>query len=284
MRRLGLVLPVVAVVTVVLAQPAGATYPGKVGLIAYSDSTGQIATMKSDGTGVEVLTSSFVFAEMPQYSANGKWIVFDAYDGVQYDIYKMRQDGTHLTQLTNDAAADFAPSFSPDGKKIVYTPGDSTIWVMNADGTHTHQLSAGPGVAPRYSPDGKKIVYAGGGYTNEINVMKADGSRDHAITSDTFYDAHPDWSPDGKRIAFVSDRSGNLQAWVMNADGSHRIQVTAAPAGVPGGPEFSPNGKRIADWDVTNVVVVRLDGTGYHVVGPATGMSCCVAWQPLPKR
>jgi hypothetical protein len=69
----------------------------------------------------------------------------------------------------------------------------------------------------------------------------------------------------------------------MEADGSHPVQVTTVPAsGAMGAPEFSPNGKKIADWDSNNSFVVNLDGTKYHVVGATT--SCCVGWQPLPKR
>jgi len=284
MRRVGLVLAVVAVVMVVLAQPAGATFPGKVGRIAYTGGANQIATVKPDGTGVKVLTSfpTGAYAEASQYSANGKWIVFDALVVGQWDIWKMRQDGSRLKQLTNDANDDLVPSWSPDGKKIVFARDAGWIWVMNADGTHAHQLTVGSGSFPRYSPDGKEIAYQS--YADsEIHVMKADGSSDHAITSNAFSDGFPDWSPDGKKIAFMSDRSGSAQAWVMEADGSHPVQVTTVPAsGAMGAPEFSPNGKKIADWDSNNSFVVNLDGTKYHVVGATT--SCCVGWQPLPKR
>jgi len=278
MRRVGLVLAVVSLVTVLLAQPAVATFPGKNGRIAYTDAAFQIATMKPDGTGIKVLTSfAGGWAGTPQYSPNGRWIVFSADNGVQYDIYKMREDGTRLRQLTDDVNTDTHPSFSPDGKKIVYGRDAGWIWVMDANGANAHQIAVAPANFPRYSPNGKKILYANFG-DNEIHVMKADGSSDHAITSNAFFDGGPDWSPDGKKIVFVSDRSASGQAWVMNADGSSPAQITTT--GANGTPAFSPNGKRIVGNDnASGIFVVKLDGTGYRTLGSTSG--CCLAWQPL---
>ena len=57
-------------------------------------------------------------------------------------------------------------------------------------------------------------------------IMNVDGSGVSRLTDNSANDEHPDWSPDGRRIAFISDRDGDYEIYVMNADGSDVIQLT----------------------------------------------------------
>jgi Tol biopolymer transport system component len=67
------------------------------------------------------------------------------------------------------------------------------------------------------------------------------------LTQDPGRDVNGQWSPDGSRIAWESDRSGSFQIWVMNSDGSEKFQVTQGSA-IHGWPEWSPDGSRIVYW------------------------------------
>ena len=122
---------------------------------------------------------------------------------------------------------------SPDGKKIAFVRGG--LRVMNADGSGERELTHNGGgavFAPAWAPDGRKIAFVSpgnGAMEMEIYVMNADGSTQNAdrsrqrrLTRNTVADSDPVWSPDGRRIAFVS----SWQLWVMNADGSGQRRLT----------------------------------------------------------
>ena len=101
----------------------------------------------------------------------------------------------------------------------------------------------------------------------EIYTMKADGSDTRRLTNNAAFDAGPTFSPDGKRIAFVSHRDGNYEIYLMNADGTDQQRLTHNPA-QDREPAFSPDGKRIAfASDRTGnfeIYVMNVDGTDQH--------------------
>jgi hypothetical protein len=143
-------------------KPAGATFPGQNGKIAYIrwDSTDtELYTINPDGTGETNLTNNSADESGPVWSPYGTIIAYIRWDGTDYEIYTINSDGTGETNLTNDTASEIYPVWSPDGTKIAYEFYDGTdteIYTINSDGTgETNLTNDGTDErSPTWSPDG----------------------------------------------------------------------------------------------------------------------------------
>ncbi len=230
--------------------------------------------MDADGGNLRRLTNNPHADGHPSWSPDGKQITFTSerdghvMNGFPTDeIYVMDADGGNQQNLTNNPHDDREPSWSPNGKRIVFTSRreknqeghfNRDIYVMDADGGNLHKLAENPleDRYPSWSPDGKWIVFSSHreghfrgnfGITHEIYVMDTDGNNQQRLTENRQNDWHPSWSPDGKRIAFVSDRKGdfvNFEIYVMDADGGNQQRLTENRV-FDSSPSWSPNDERI---------------------------------------
>jgi Tol biopolymer transport system component len=124
-----------------------------------------------------------------------------------------------------------------------------------------------PAAAAYPGANGKIAFESDRSGNNDIWVMNADGTNPVQLTTDPAGDHTPAWSPDGTKIAFVSDRDGgNFEIYVMNADGSGQTRLTDDPA-QDFDPTWSPDGSRIAfvsdrDDGFFDIFVMNADGSG----------------------
>ena len=242
-------------------------------------STYEIYVMNADGGNPRRLTNHPNNDWTPSWSPDGKRIAFssDRDEHViendpgglpTYEIYVMDADGGNPRNLTNNPNNDWTPSWSPDGKRIVFSSdrdgnrdgnrANYEIYVMDADGNNQQRLTDNDFYdgGPSWSPDGKRIAFSSrrdghfigeDGVTYEIYVMDADGGNEQRLTNNRKSDFSPSWSPDGKQIAFSSDRKGddvNYEIYVMDADGNNQQKLTNNRVD-DGGPSWSPDGEWI---------------------------------------
>jgi Tol biopolymer transport system component len=259
----------------------------------------EVYVMNADGTGQRNLTRSPATEDGgPVWSPDGRKIVFGK-GGPQTSrfgkIWVMNPDGSGQQRVTDGGG----PAWSPDGRKIAFTRGGNRdIYVMNADGSDELELTHAPNLqySPIWSPDGQKIAFlssrGGSGqppdYSAEIYVMNADGSSPRRLAGTSISDSSMAWSPDGRKIAFVSKRDGNDEVYVMNADGTGQRNLTRNPAR-DGHPVWSPDGKTIGfvanRGGNRDIYVMNADGSKQrNLTADVPQQAFGIAWAPAQTR
>lgn len=196
-----------------------------------------------DGSGLKKLTANPKYDAEPIISTDGRKIVFGSQREGDFDIYIMDADGSNQQRLTDRYGYDGGPWFSPDGSKIVWrawhpqneaekakwrdcmerdyiVPFPLDIWVMNSDGSGKTRLTSNGATnwAPSWHPDGKRIIFSSNmddwhedlqrfGHNFEIYLINVDGSGLERITYNKIFDSFPMFSPDGRKLAFASNRN-----------------------------------------------------------------------------
>ena len=108
--------------------------------------------------------------------------------------------------------------------------------------THTFSTTKGTWLSLDVSPDGQQIVFD---LLGDLYTLPIAGGKATRLTSGMGYDAQPRFSPDGKRVIFVSDRSGGENLWIQTLDGKDTVQVTKGNDNMYVSPEWAPDGKYV---------------------------------------
>ncbi len=194
------------------------------------------------------------------YSPDGEWIVFssmrDAYNRTltaaeqkqlaldpSYfaEIYIMRADGADQRRLTTAIGYDGGPFFSPDGTHIVWRRFDAQglladIWTMKPDGTEARQIThfGAMSWAPYIHPSGEYLLFASNklGFENfEVYMVDVEGRKEPVrVTYSDGFDGLPVPSPDGRRLAWTSNRGGGREGQLFLADWNHDRALAALRA------------------------------------------------------
>ncbi len=205
------------------------------------------------------------------------------------EIYLVDIDGHGAIPITRNGSINLQPNWSPTGSSLVYTSyraGNPDLYVTDLTNASTRRVSARKGLntGGTFSPLGDVIAatLSLDGNSDIYTLAPASGKQIARLTTTPGIDTSPAYSPDGSRIAFVSERSGGAQIYVMNADGSEVKRVTFHGSHNTD-PAWSPDGKRLAYVSRDgrfDVFTCGIDGRGVVRITQGQGDNEDPSWSP----
>jgi TolB protein len=164
------------------------------------------------------------------FTPDGEEIVFSSSKDGTPDLYSLHLKNNRIKKLTSSYGIDVSPAVSPDSRSIAFVSdrgGSPQIYVMRKDGTDARRITfeGSYNTSPCWSPKGDKIIFSGRRGTNQIFMMNPDGSGLTQLTTQG-NNEDPSFSPDGRYIAFSSDREGGKGIYVMRANGEYQKRIT----------------------------------------------------------
>jgi Tol biopolymer transport system component len=192
----------------------------------------------------------------PAFSPDGKLLAFVRVPGSgAADVYLTPAGGGEPRRLTFNNQLIGRVTWTPDGRGIVFDMGAVVgmggLWRVSVSGGSLERLVAAgqPALNPAVSPKGGRLAYAQA--LDDLNIWRLELSSSNGrsivpkeFISSTQDDQWAEFSPDGKRILFLSTRSGSFEVWVCDSEGGHPVQLTELNAHT-GTPHWSSDSKQI---------------------------------------
>jgi eukaryotic-like serine/threonine-protein kinase len=242
-------------------------------------------------------TSSGLHEVMPALSPNGHQLAFSRVGGgfVTAAFVLSVSDGLVPSGAPRALDQGEIPALTPewlnDDELIVATGGvQSTLWKISASGKAPVQplVVAGTDVVqPGINPTTHRLAYVSKTLDTNIWTLRlastTQASADPVrIVASTKSDVNPQVSPDGKRVAFSSNRSGRYEIWIRDSDAPDAYQLTTLGAGTSGSPRWSPSGREIAfDSNLggrSNIYAVNSEGGTPRKLTESAGANIVPCW------
>ncbi|MGI8743743.1 MAG: winged helix-turn-helix domain-containing protein [Bryobacteraceae bacterium] len=264
--------------------------------IAFAGAAGIYLVFPEDST-IRKLTEQQPLSEDwgPSFSPDGEKVLFvrNRQIGLPNEIWVTSVTGGGANRILSERGRIAgAPHWSFDGRSVIYASNRSGHPVLLRasldvpDSPVQIDEAGSPAWSPVVSRRGYRLAYERVIRSLSIWQMDLSTSREKrprvlvSSTSDTDQGPGPQFSPDGKKLAYMSDRSGSMEIWVSNRDGGNPVQLTAV--GGAGTPRWSPDSHAIVfDANRPNgekIVTVNLRGGAPQVVTPESFTGQCPSW------
>jgi Tol biopolymer transport system component len=185
------------------------------------------------------------------WSFDGKWVVFERLQGGRGSLWLIPVSGGEPRPLLDDEYYNGKPAWSADSRRVVFVSdraGQVGFWEIDVSSNRLQQLAAGHGhrvlgVFATVGRDGR-LLYNEFSHQTDLYVMAPKDASQQRLTFHTRYNSAARFSPDGKRIAYHSDRTGNFELWLLDRETGAERQLTDSSA-TDVWPDWSPDGREI---------------------------------------
>lgn len=234
-------------------------------------------TVPAGGGDPNAVTEDVHFEHSPAWSPDGRSLYYVSVFGGGRDLWRVsidEQTGKRLGYPERMTSGSSVAHISPagEGNRVLYTTEKAFREILRVPFDPVAEKVSGPPVSltppglqarsPAVSADGEWIAFdAEFGHFGSwaIGVVRRDGAELRQVTDSGFRDLAPDWSPDGQRLAFYSNRSGrNFDGWIVNSDGGGLWLMTDSPDLDGGIPKWSPDGLQLS-WCASEAYISRTD-------------------------
>ena len=210
----------------------------------------EVYSMDFDGYGLKQMTRNGTINLSPEWSPDGRSIIFTSYLNKNPDLWLMDLTTQRLFPLSTRTGINASGRYSPDGSLIGLSmsfEGIPKIYIISTQGQIIKRLTAGRGndISPTWSPDGSTIAYVSDqAGSPQIYTVPVSGGQPRRLTFQSNYNTDPDWSPRGDLLAFSARIDGRFQVCTIRTDGTDFRVLT--DKGSNQDPAWSPDGRMMA--------------------------------------
>jgi eukaryotic-like serine/threonine-protein kinase len=246
-------------------QPSWSPHGGRIAYWGVLRGTGQrdLWTVPAHGGEPVAVTNDPHLDWNPVWSPDGRALYFVSNRSGSMNLWRISIDESSGRPLDSPAPltapADYVAgiALSASGRELVYSRVAERSNLERVSVDPERETTVGAPVAlthgvervdsPSLSPDGQWLVFRAwsGAVPEDLFVMRVDGTERRQLTHDPFKDRDPRWSPDGRRIAFFSNRSGRYEIWTVAPDGTELTQLTHTTGEAVFYPVWSPDGRLV---------------------------------------